>query len=393
VSGPHLHFEYHATTKGQWSCAVIDDPAPVLAYAGTPPAPLPDPGNPNGVAVGDLVEVTAVPSLNARTSPGGPQTIKDGEPLTRPTGYRFDVTELDSGWACGGTNWYSTDYLAPVDDTPPADPGWTGPTVILDDPTPDGGRNVSYAQAVVRVGPVHNENGDWEPCYVLGQDYENKGDLRFYLAYADGTYAEQWFQVNDGGHGSSFHAYRSAAGNLYVWCGENPAYRYKWQSGKKVSKSSGEKMDYKGCRPVGSHEPWVGFRDATDTKETLYLFDRTDFTDGTNRTQPVKSVTISKTNLTQQSLCLDEHRIYRISGSTNDNPPHGTGLHVVDVFDWTGAKLLTLDVTAMSIETTSDEPEGLTYTGTPGSVLAGKREGSSDPKKRSYPLWQLVGMP
>ena len=47
--------------------------------------------------------------------------------------------------------------------------------------------------------------------------------------------------------------------------------------------------------------------------------------------------------------------------------------------------LLELDVTKMAISTTSDEPEGLTFTGTPGSVLAGKREGSTDPAKRSYP--------
>jgi hypothetical protein len=393
VSGPHLHMEYHADTKNQWSCSTHDDPAPVLAYADDPD-PLPDPTNPNGVKVGDTVEVTAVPSLNARTSPGGPQRIEDGVPLTRPTGYRFDVKDLENGWASGGTNWYSTDYLIPIDDTPPAKPGWTGPTVILDDPTPDPDRYVSYAQAVVRVGAVNTADGSWPAVYVLGQDYKNAGNLRFYLAHADGRYADQWMQVDDAGHGQTFHAYRSAAGNLYVWCGEDPAYRYKWQPGKIVARSSGTKMDFKGCRPVGSHEPWVGFRDATDTKETFYLFDRTDFTDGTNRTNPAKSVTIAKqTARAQQSWCVDERRIYRISGSTNDNPPNGTNLHVVEVFDWAGAKLLSLDVTKMAISTTSDEPEGLTYTGTPGSVLAGKREGSTDPAKRSYPLWTLVGMP
>ena len=145
----------------------------------------------------------------------------------------------------------------------------------------------------------------------------------------------------------------------------------------------------------GRHEPWVGFRDATDTKETFYLFDRTDFTDGTNRTNPKKSVTVSKrTDITQQSWAVTEHRIYRITGSTNDDPPNGKGLHQLDVLDWSGKLLLSkFDITKMAISTTSDEPEGLTFTGTPGSVLAGKREGSTDPAKRSYPLWKMTNLP
>jgi murein DD-endopeptidase MepM/ murein hydrolase activator NlpD len=36
VTGPHLHFEYHPNTKGQWSCSVIADPQPVLDYGKTP---------------------------------------------------------------------------------------------------------------------------------------------------------------------------------------------------------------------------------------------------------------------------------------------------------------------------------------------------------------------
>jgi hypothetical protein len=349
------------------------------------------------VKVGDDVYVTAVPGLNARTSPGGPQRIEDGEPLVRPTGYQFNVVDLENGWASGGTNWYSTDYLDVVEDEPPpaGPPGWTGPTIILDDPTPDPDRNVSYMQAVVRVAGLTATDGTVYPeLYLVAQDLNNNGNLRFAALGADGAYGSSWMTVNDAGHGQTFHAYRSAAGNLYIWCGENPAYRYTWAPNQTVARSSGTKMDYQGCRPVGSHEPWVGFRDATDTKETFHLFDRTDFTDGTNRTRPVKSVTISKqTKRSQQSWCVDERRIYRISGSTNDNPPHGNMLHVLEVFDWSGTRLLELDVTGMAISTTSDEPEGLTYTGAPGSVLAGKREGSTDPAKRSYPLWTLVGMP
>jgi murein DD-endopeptidase MepM/ murein hydrolase activator NlpD len=33
VTGPHLHFERHATLDGGWSCAVVRDPAPSIAYA------------------------------------------------------------------------------------------------------------------------------------------------------------------------------------------------------------------------------------------------------------------------------------------------------------------------------------------------------------------------
>lgn len=33
VTGPHLHFERHATETGGWSCAVVRDPAPSINYA------------------------------------------------------------------------------------------------------------------------------------------------------------------------------------------------------------------------------------------------------------------------------------------------------------------------------------------------------------------------
>jgi murein DD-endopeptidase MepM/ murein hydrolase activator NlpD len=33
VTGPHLHFERHATTYGGWSCSVVRDPAPSINYA------------------------------------------------------------------------------------------------------------------------------------------------------------------------------------------------------------------------------------------------------------------------------------------------------------------------------------------------------------------------
>jgi len=32
VTGPHLHFERHATTTGPWSCGVVRDPAPSIQW-------------------------------------------------------------------------------------------------------------------------------------------------------------------------------------------------------------------------------------------------------------------------------------------------------------------------------------------------------------------------
>lgn len=363
------------------------------------PQVKPDPANPNGIDAGDTVVVTASGGLKARQYPGGPQSLdKNGDPLVRATGYQFDVTAPPrDGWITGGTNWYSSDYLDTVDDPAPSTPKWSSsPTVILDDPTPDADRNVSYLQACVRVAALDTDDGQhFDECWFVAQDYQNSGDLRFARFHANGDYCDEWMKISDAGHGQTFHAYRSAAGNLYVWCGENPAYRYRWQPGKTVAKNSGDKMDYQGCRPVGSYEPWVGFRDATDTRETFHLFDRTDFTGNVNRTHPVKSVTVDKrTSYTQQTWAVSDTRIYRLMGSTNDDPPHGSRLHILDVFDWSGRLLLDrFDLTAMSIDTTSDEPEGLTFTGTPGNLLAGKREGSTDPKKRSYPIWTLTGLP
>lgn len=291
--------------------------------------------------------------------------------------------------------WMSSDYLKKVTaPAPPVTPTWSSkPTIIL--PMTDVPGSLSYLQDICKVNGITLDDGTvYTPCWIVAQDYNNAGDIRF-LKFGENGEFQSWFQVNDAGHGSSFYAYRSAAGNLYVWCGEDAAYRHLWQSGKKVGKTTGDKMDYHGARPMGGYgADRVAFRNATDTKETFSIFDRTDFTDGTNRTKPIKEVTISKqTARTQQTTAADENRIYRLSGSTNDNPPHGTKLHVLEVFDWTGKRLLEMDVTAMHIETTSDEPEGISFTGNPGNLLVSKREGSSDPSKRSVPVWTITGLP
>jgi len=91
VSGPHLHFEYHANTKGSWSCSVIDDPQPVLDHQAAPD----EPDNPNGVRVGDTVRVTASGALNGRDAPSSTGTVVK----TRPHGDTFVVTALQTGWA------------------------------------------------------------------------------------------------------------------------------------------------------------------------------------------------------------------------------------------------------------------------------------------------------
>lgn len=365
------------------------------------PQVKPDPTNPNGVKKGDKVEVTASGGLTARTLPGGPKSLdKNGQTIVRETGYQFDVTgDLVDGWVTGGTNWYSSDYLKKVSTKPPdppaTKPGWnTTPYRVLKMAGVPG--SVSYLQGFCVVPAMTDSDGKkYAQTWIVAQDYDNKGDIRF-LQFDDSGKYMNWFQVNDAGHGQTVYAYRSAAGNLYVWCGEDPAYRYGWQTGKKVSKSSGTKMDYKGARPQNGYPDRVGFRDASDTKETIYLFDRTDFTDGTNKTKPKKSVTIAKrTDLTQQSWACNESRIYRIYGSTNESPDPSGGKHVFDVFDWSGKCLLSkFDITGMHQKgATEDEPEGICFSAAPGNVLAAKREGSASASKRSYVVWTMTGLP
>lgn len=91
VSGPHLHLEYHADTKNQWSCSTHDDPQPVLDHQEAPD----EPDNPNGVKVGDTVRVTASGALNGRDAPSSTGAVVK----TRPHGDTFVVTALQNGWA------------------------------------------------------------------------------------------------------------------------------------------------------------------------------------------------------------------------------------------------------------------------------------------------------
>jgi len=410
-------FEPYDKNKGQFTSL-----AQLQEWAGggeTPPGPLPpdpiaggtwystdylfpqvkpNPANPNGLKKGDDVEVTASGGLTARSLPGGPQSVgTDGQPVVRETGYRFDITgDLVDGWVTGGTNWYSSDYLAKVTEPPPPPkPAWKStPHKVLKMTNVPG--SVSYLQGCMKVNAVHNDSGDWDECWIIAQDYENEGDIRFLWFDKNGTY-KNWFQVNDAGHGQTFYAYRSAAGNLYVWCGEDAAYRHLWASGKKVNKTSGTKMDYKGARPMGGYDDRVAFRDASDTKETIYLFDRTDFTDGTNRTKPIKQVTLNKrTSYTQQSYFATESRVYRIYGSTDENCKGSpTKKHTFDVFDWSGKLLLgDWNITEQHQSSSTEcEPEGIAGVGTPGAILAGKREGPGSASKRSYVIWELTGLP
>jgi hypothetical protein len=360
------------------------------------------PKNEEGIKAGDKVKVNATGGLKGRATPGGAVN------LVRPDGFEFTVKDVKDGWASGGENWYSTDYLdkvvvpntpvppKPVPPKPAAKPSWSSkPIVTLAISKIPG--DVTYLQAVCKVAGGVVNGKKVADIYVLAQDPGAKGDTRFLAFNSGGGYINS-MTVKNGGHGSTFHAYRSAAGNLYIWTLiGSTAYRIKWQPGKTVTSSSSgvEKMAYGTARPVGTYEHYVGFRAANDTHETFTIHDRFGFTDPKNNTsRPIRKVTVKKrTDYTQQTWSVSDTRIYRFMGKTNTDAPKGTRKHILDVFDWAGKLLLDrFDLTAMAVPTTSDEPEGLTFTGTPGSVLAGKREGGSKPN-RSYPIWQLTGLP
>lgn len=52
VSGPHLHYEFHPTTKQVWSCSVHADPSPTLKAPEAPPDPEPNPPDQIGMTIG-----------------------------------------------------------------------------------------------------------------------------------------------------------------------------------------------------------------------------------------------------------------------------------------------------------------------------------------------------
>lgn len=65
--------------------------------------------------VGTLVQTTAGTGLRARTAPNG-AVVKDakGNPVIRPKGFRFTVTQSRGGWSRAKTHWYADEYLVPV---------------------------------------------------------------------------------------------------------------------------------------------------------------------------------------------------------------------------------------------------------------------------------------
>ena len=257
---------------------------------------------------------------------------------------------------------------------------------------------VDHLQGVVKVAPVTSGSKKFSSVYILAQDPGAKGDTRFLAFSTNGTYINS-MTVKDGGHGASFHAYRSAAGNLYIWTliGD-VAYRIAWQPGKTITARSGgvQKMAYGTARPVGTYESYIGFRASSGGNETFSIHDRFGYTDPKNNSaKALKRVTVPKdARPVQQTVAMSLSRIYRFRGHTNTDAGKGSKLHVLDVLDWSGKVLLKdFDVTAMSLPgATSDEPEGLTFTGTPGSLLVGKRSGPTN-KSRTYPIWQMTGLP
>ena len=209
----------------------------------------------------------------------------------------------------------------------PVKPGWVKtPYVNLSMakiPNP-----VNYLQGVVRVigGAVNGKKV--ADVYVLAQDPDAKGNTRFLAFSTNGVYINS-MTVKNGGHGQTFHAYRSAAGNLYIWTliGDI-AYRIKWQPGRTITTSSSgvEKMAYGTARPVGTYESYVGFRAATSTHETFSLHDRFGWTDPKNNSaKAIRRVTVKKrTSHTQQSWAFSTGRIYRLLGSTNTDAGKGS---------------------------------------------------------------------
>ena len=339
--------------------------------------------------------------------PGGEPTIKttwkfwqydwgtDAKPLDRNRGAFVSQAALRT-WAVKGTAPKPPDPKPPDPKPPVVKPGWLkDPVVKLSMAKVPG--PVSYLQGAVRVAGVTVNGKVIAPVYVMAQDLEGT-NTRFLAFTAQGSYINS-MTLKTKEHGQSFHAYRSAAGNLYIWTMfGSTAYRIRWQPGKTLhSRSPGvEKMAYGSARPVGTYESFVGFRSATSTHETITLHDRFGFTDPDNNSaKPIKRVVLKKDMTpTQQSWAVSLSRVYRLNGATNTDAGEGKAKHVLDVFDWAGKPLLMdFDITSMSLPgATSDEPEILTFTGTPGSLLVGKRSGPNN-HGRTVPIWQMTGLP
>lgn len=246
--------------------------------------------------------------------------------------------------------------------------------------------SITYLQDVVFVPASAGKPAR----YILAQDLS--GNTRFLLYNADGSFTGEWMVVKDGGHGATFKAYRSAAGNMYIWTwvhNETRADRILWQRGKTVS--AGTPMDYKGGRPMDGPGNLIGFRRAGKTTETISVHNRLGFTDGAGgvSSAPLHEVTVKKTSRVQQCWAVGANRFYRLSGKTNQDAGKGTLRHVLEVFSWSGKIVQTVDLTSMHVPTTSDEPEGLSFRN--GNLIVGKREGGGRPN-RSYPLWEITGL-
>ena len=141
---------------------------------------------------------------------------------------------------------------------PPTKPGWnTTPYRVLSMAGVPG--SVSYLQGFCVVPALTDCDGTkYAQTWIVAQDYDNKGDIRFLKFDELGQVPRLVPGQRRRTRPDRSTPTARAAGNLYVWCGEDPAYRYKWQTGKKVSKTSGTKMDYKGARPQHGYPDRVG---------------------------------------------------------------------------------------------------------------------------------------
>lgn len=123
VTGPHLHFERHATQYGGWSCSVVRDPAPSINYA----ASAGSGGSGSGTGEDDDMPEYAHGKLAKAV------TLKDGQwsAIEWKNGDYFDgygilvggsrisatlaVTLADRGEATVQTGWVETDDGDPVE--------------------------------------------------------------------------------------------------------------------------------------------------------------------------------------------------------------------------------------------------------------------------------------
>lgn len=261
----------------------------------------------------------------------------------------------------------------------------------------------SYLQSFAHIPPLTTITGTtYASTYIMAQDPGNSyANARFYLFNNKGDYQKQYMYVKGSTtHGRSFCAWRDPYdGTLMLLVSiSGKGYAIPWTRGtvskdtKFVRPCTGLNGDYAGAQPIQTHGEYLAFR---AKGEVISLHDRADFLRG--KEAPFKKVNLSTaggSSAVSQAWAASIDRIYNFSGYTNSNPGSGSHKHELDMWDWKGKHVGDeIDVTKMYISSSSDEPEGITFSGDPGNVMLGKRVGSTSPGKRKYPIWTVTGLP